>query len=90
MHFEWNSNKAQKNLHKHGASFDEASGVFYDALAVTGDDPDHSENERRMVTFGKSKNNQLLVVTHTERNNAIRIISARPATKHEWRIYEEG
>jgi len=89
MHFEWNSNKAESNLRKHGVSFDEASGVFYDTLAATGIDPDQSESELRMITFGMSSSNRLLVVTHTERNGAIRIISARLATKHEWRIYEE-
>jgi uncharacterized DUF497 family protein len=90
MHFEWNSVKAKKNLQKHGVSFEEASSVFYDPLAVTGADPDHSEGEERMVTFGMSSLGRLLVVANTERNDAIRIINARIATQHERRIYEEG
>lgn len=90
MHFEWDPVKARKNLRKHGVTFEEASSVFYDSLTVTGADPDHSEREERMVTFGVSSSGRLLVVAHTERSDAIRIISARVATKHERYIYEEG
>lgn len=90
MHFEWDSTKARTNLRKHGVTFDEASSVFYDPLAVTGVDPDHSASETRMITFGVSSADRLLVVAHTERGEAIRIISARLATQHERRIYEEG
>ena len=90
MHFEWHSAKAAKNLRKHGVSFDEASSVFYDPLAVTGADPDHSEAEERRGTFGVSSAGRLLVVSHTERAEAIRIISARIATQSERCIYEEG
>lgn len=90
MHFEWNPIKAKKNLDKHGVSFEEASSVFYDPLAVTGADPDHSKGEERSVTFGMSSSSRLLVVAHTERGDAIRIISARIATSRERRIYEEG
>ncbi len=90
MHFEWDPGKAGKNLRKHGVTFEEASSVFYDSLAMTGADPDHSEGEERMVTFGVSSSARLLVVAHTERSDAIRIISARVATKHERHIYEEG
>ena len=88
MHFEWDSAKAAKNLRKHRVSFEEP--VFYDQLAVTGADPDHSEGEERLVTFGMSSAGQLLVVSHTERAEAIRIISARIATQSERRIHEEG
>jgi len=88
--FEWDSFKAAKNLRKHQVSFEEASSVFYDPLAVTGDDPDHSEAEDRLITFGVSSAGQLLVVSHAERDEVIRIISARRATAHERRIYEEG
>jgi uncharacterized protein len=90
MHFEWDPAKARKNRRKHGVSFEEASSVFYDSLAVTGLDPDHSEGEERMVTFGMSSQSRLLVVAHTERGNAVRIISARIATQYERNIYEEG
>lgn len=90
MHFEWDPRKASKNFRKHGVSFKEASSVFYDPLAVTGDDPDHSEDETRMVTFGMSSARRLLVVFHTERGDAIRIIAARLMTHSERYIYEEG
>lgn len=90
MRFEWDLGKNKNNLHKHGVSFQEASSVFHDTLAVTGADPDHSEGEERLITFGMSSSGRLLVVAHTERNDAIRIISARVATQHERHIYEEG
>lgn len=90
MHFEWNSIKARKNLRKHGVTFEEASSAFHDPLAVTGIDPDHSAGEARLITFGMSSSGRLLVVAHTERGDAIRIINARVATQHERRIYEEG
>ena len=90
MQFEWNPTKAKKNLQKHGVSFQEAASVFYDPLAVSGVDPDHSETEERTITFGMSSSDRLLVVAHTERGDAIRIISARLATQHERHIYEEG
>jgi hypothetical protein len=90
MRIEWDSAKAASNLRKHRVSFEDASSVFYDSLAVTGADPDHSEGEERMITFGMSPARQLLVVSHTERGEAIRIISARMATRTERRIYEEG
>ena len=90
MRFEWDAVKAAKNLRKHRVSFAEASGVFYDPLAVTGADPDHSEGEERLLTFGMSSDGRLLVVSHTERGEAIRIISARTATQSERYIYEKG
>jgi hypothetical protein len=90
VHFEWDAAKAAKNLLKHRVSFQDAASVFYDALAVTGADPDHSEAEERLITFGVSSAGQLLVVSHTERGDTIRIISARKATRGERRIYEEG
>ena len=90
MHFEWDSAKAAKNFRKHRVLFEEASSVFYDPLAVTGADPDHSEAEDRLITFGVSSAGRLLVVSHIERGETIRIISARRATPHERRIYEEG
>ena len=65
------------------------AAAFYDPLAVTGADPEHSEDELRMVTFGVSSLGRLLVVAHTERGRTIRLISARVATKQERKIYEE-
>jgi hypothetical protein len=90
VRFEWDGAKAAKNLRKHRVSFVDASSVFYDPLAVTGSDPDHSEIEERLITFGMSSAGQLLVVSHTERGETIRIVSARKATHHERQIYEEG
>lgn len=90
MRFEWDSKKADANLRKHGLSFEEATTVLRDDLAVTGHDPDHSLDENRFVTFGISTQGRVLVVAHTERRGVIRIISARPATRPERKIYEEG
>jgi uncharacterized DUF497 family protein len=90
MKFEWDAAKARSNLRKHGVSFEEASTVFYDTLAATGADPDHSAHEDRFVTFGLSSQGRLLVVAHADRNDSIRIITARPATSPERRIYEES
>ena len=59
MLFEWNHAKAQQNLRKHGVSFDEAATVFGDTLAITFGDPDHSEDEQRDITFGKSREGRL-------------------------------
>ena len=87
--FEWDPRKAATNLRKHGVSFEEASTVFFDPLSATGNDPDHSAAENRMVTFGVSSSGRLLAVAHTEHGDAIRIISARKATRAERKIYEE-
>jgi uncharacterized DUF497 family protein len=90
MRFTWDPKKAVANLKEHGVSFVEASTVFRDALSATGSDPDHSIGERRFVTFGKSSSKRLLVVAHTEEDDVIRSITARPVTKQERKIYEEG
>jgi uncharacterized DUF497 family protein len=88
--FVWDPKKAGANARKHGVSFAEASTALRDTLAVTGSDPDHSLGEERFVTFGVSAKGILLVVSHTEEEDVIRIISARPATRKERKIYEEG
>jgi len=90
MTFEWHPRKAEENDRKHGVSFDEAATVFEDELSLTGHDPDHSVGESRLITFGLSSAGRLLVVCHTERAARIRIISARPATRAERKLYEEG
>ena len=90
MRFEWNALKAAANLRKHGVSFHEAASVFFDSLSATGDDPDHSLDEWRFVTFGMSSSGRLLAVAHTERHGVIRIITARLATRSERELYEEG
>ena len=90
MLFEWDPQKAQSNLRKHGVSFDDAATVFQDSLSLTGADPDHSLSEDRFVTFGVSSAGRLLVVSYTERGSTIRIVSARRATRSERKLYEEG
>jgi uncharacterized protein len=87
--FEWDDKKAALNLAKHKVSFDEACTVFGDPLAITIDDPLHSEDEERFVTLGYSHRGRLLVIIFVERRENIRIISARLATRHERRDYEE-
>ena len=90
MRFEWDPVKAAENLRKHEITFEEASSVFFDPLSATGRDPEHSRSERRFVTFGLSSAGRLLAVSHTERGNALRLISARLATRAERQLYEEG
>lgn len=90
MEFEWNPAKAEVNEKKHGVTFLEAATVFGDPLAITFSDPDHSVNEHRYPTFGLSRFDRLLVVSHTDRAGRIRIISARVMTHKEGKIYEEG
>lgn len=91
MDFEWNQNKASKNQKKHGISFSEASTVFGDPLELTISDPDHSHEEFRFLSVGRSALGNLLLVSYTERQeNKIRIISARKVTKHEKRQYEQN
>jgi uncharacterized DUF497 family protein len=90
MKFEWDAAKAAVNSSRHGVSFDEAASVFLDPLAVSGPDPDHSDSEARHITFETSSLGRLIVVAHTYRSNGIRTISARRATRAEWKIYEKG
>lgn len=89
MNFEWDARKAAANLRRHGVSFEEAATVFGDRLATTYEDPAHSEDERRELTFGFSANGRALVVSHCERAKRVRIISARPMTRRERRQHEE-
>ena len=90
MEFEWDSEKAAANLRKHRVSFEEASSVFGDPLAVTFHDPDRSIGEVRWVTFGVSRSGVLLVVSRTQRGKRVRLISSRRAIRAERAIYEEG
>jgi uncharacterized protein len=90
LEFEWDAAKAQTNVKKHGVAFTEALTVFADPLARVFDDPDHSAAERRELIVGHSAARRLLIVSFADREGKIRIISARPATKHERRDYEEG
>jgi uncharacterized DUF497 family protein len=86
--FKWDKKKEKQNVTKHNFSFKEASTVFRDELSLTIDDPIHSDEENRLIIIGESIEHRLLVVVHTERNDYIRIISARKATKIERRYYE--
>jgi uncharacterized DUF497 family protein len=87
--FVWDSGKASANLKKHGVDFREAATVFDDSLSTTYPDVDHSTLERRFVMIGASAPRRVLVVAYTEQNKAVRIISARLATRRERRFYEE-
>ena len=88
MRFEWDTKKAAANLKKHGVSFESAAEAFADELSATFPDPDHAKNEVRLITYGLAGNGKLLVVSHTEQGDTIRIISARFATSHERKRYE--
>ena len=90
MQFEWDPQKAARNLQDHGISFEEAASVFGDPLAGTIADPDHSTEEPRFITIGVTPTLRLIVVVHTDRADRIRIISARHATRAEKTKYEEG
>jgi uncharacterized protein len=88
MEFEWDDAKAEQNLKKHGVSFKDASTAFGDPLSATVFDPDHSEDEDRFVLVGETTSRRLVVVVHTDRDDRVRIISARLATPRERRDYE--
>lgn len=87
---EWDPEKAQSNLKKHGVSFDEAATVLSDTLSSTIWDPLHADVEDRFITIGESFSARTIVVIHTDREDRIRIISARLATKQERKTYEEA
>ncbi len=86
--FEWDSVKAAENAKDHGVTFDEASTVFGDPLALLMPDPDHSEGEERYLLLGMSTEQRLLVVAFAERPPRTRLISARRTTRRERRRYE--
>lgn len=88
MDFQWDLEKAKHNLRKHKVSFEEAVTVFHDPLSATFPDPDHSVGEYRFITIGFSSRTRLLVVANTERENSLRIISARVATPQERKRHE--
>jgi uncharacterized DUF497 family protein len=87
MEVQFDPNKAESNLRKHGVSFADAEGVFFDPLALHRIDPD-AEVEERFVAIGEGNTGKLLVVVYTLRGEAIRLISARSATRSEVRAYE--
>ncbi|MFL5240792.1 MAG: BrnT family toxin [Gemmataceae bacterium] len=90
LEFDWDEDKAASNHRKHQVTFEEAATVFADPLAAIFNDEVHSVEEQREIIVGHSAKNQLLLVCFTERAEAIRIISARRATKWERKDYEEN
>jgi hypothetical protein len=86
--FEWDADKAQSNLEKHGVMFEEAAEVFFDPFYQSGDAIE--EGEPREFILGYSLAPRLLLVVYLERGKRTRIISARPATRHERKSYEEA
>jgi len=90
MKFEWDENKNQANIKKHGIDFSQAIYVFSDPFALNIPDDEHSETEERWILLGKSLQMCVLLIVHTYREgDSIRIISARKSTKNEQRIYEK-
>ena len=90
LSFEWDEVKAKENLRKHEVSFEEGKTIFNDPFLFTFPDYEHSVDEERYVNIGLSVTGRILILTHTERQDKIRIISCRKATARERRFYEEG
>lgn len=90
MLFEEDPLKALANAKKHGVTFQEAASAFGDAMSFTFPDPDHSLEEERWLMFGMSHLGRVLAIIYTQRGTRYRIISARPVTRRERKIYEEG
>lgn len=89
LEFEWDAKKDRRNQAKHSVSFDEASTVFGDPFALTISDPDHSWEEQRFLTTGYSNSQRMIIVSHVDRDERIRLINAREVTAAERRNYEE-
>jgi uncharacterized DUF497 family protein len=86
VRFTWDAKKATANLRKHGVSFEEAQTAFEDKLGAYYPDSLH---ETRFILIGYSRRHRLLYVVHAEVSaDAIRIISARKATRNEKKHYE--
>ena len=88
--FEWDPEKDEANRKKHGVSFRAAISAFMDPLSITIADPDHSRGEKRFLLLGENHEGRLLVISHTDRQDRIRIISVRKADRRERREYEQG
>lgn len=89
MTFEWDENKAVRNQNVHGVAFAEAATVFEDPYFVVLTDDAHSFAEQRYLIIGESNQHRVVLVVYTERGEATRLISARPATTREEKVYEE-
>ena len=90
MIYERDPRKAKENLRRHGVSFEDAATVFLDALAVTFPDPEHSTEEDQEITIVLTTKHRVVFVSHCQRGDRTRIISARKATRKERKQYEEG
>ena len=90
MKFEWDPAKDEANRAKHGIGFEEASTVFGDRFALSWEDTAHSAEEYRTLTLGYTDRGRMAIVAHTERDDRIRIITARPATRSERDLYESA
>lgn len=90
MEIEWDDDKAERNIARHGVTFEEAASCFYDELAYIFEDERHSCDEARDTVIGYSSRNRLLLVVFTERGEALRIISARRAEPKERKLYEQA
>jgi hypothetical protein len=88
--YEWNAAKAKANIQKHGVPFEEAATVFLDPLALTFPDPHHTGGEEREITIGHTAEHQVVFVSHCQRGDHLRIISARKATRKERKQYGEN
>ncbi len=90
MKLDWDTKKAMANLKKHRVLFQEGASVFGDPIAITFDDPDHSVGERWFLTFGVTRTEKFVIVSHTRDADTTRIISVRTISKQERKIYEDG
>jgi uncharacterized DUF497 family protein len=90
MRFEWDRHKAEANSRKHGIAFEEATTVFGDPWAYTFEDAYFGYDEQRFLTIGRTQAHRIVIVSHVDRGDVLRIISAREATRHEKTIYIEG
>ncbi len=89
MKVTWDPVKAETNFHKHKIMFSDAEAVLFDPMSLTLEDKS-AEGEQRFVSIGTDALNRALVVVYTYRENDIRLISARRATRKERKTYEEG
>lgn len=90
LQFNWDRTKAASNEFKHRVTFDESTSVFHDPFASIFDDERHTDDEYRELIIGHSDRRRLLIISFTEREDVIRIISARKATKREQADYERN
>lgn len=89
MRFEWDEAKNRSNIAKHGLSFFTALRIF-EGPVLTAEDTRLDYGERREVSIGRVGNVLIVVVVHTQRQDRIRLISARRASRNERNRYEEA